>query len=71
MFEVSNEIADAMHRWREQSGEPFICSECAGVAGIYENGLVGASCARDALLTADSHINTEKGALECAPTKKA
>ena len=36
MFEVSTEIADAMHRWREQSGEPFTCEKCAGVDAIYE-----------------------------------
>ena len=36
MFEVSTEIAEAMHRWREQSGEPVICGECAGVDDIYE-----------------------------------
>ena len=36
MFEVSNEIADAMHRWREQSGDPFTCGACAGVDDIYE-----------------------------------
>ena len=36
MFQVSTEIADAMHRWREQSGDPFICGECAGVDDIYE-----------------------------------
>lgn len=34
MFEVSNEIADAMHRWRDESGEPFACGECAGDAEI-------------------------------------
>ena len=34
MFEVSTEIADAMHRWREQSGEPFLCRECAGDAEV-------------------------------------
>lgn len=37
MFEVSNEIADAMHRWRDESGEPFTCGDCAGVAEIHEN----------------------------------
>ncbi|MYA70507.1 hypothetical protein F4009_13965 [Candidatus Poribacteria bacterium] len=31
MFEVSNEIADAMRRWRDESGEPFTCGDCAGV----------------------------------------
>lgn len=36
MFEISNEIADAMHRWRDESGEPFTCGECAGTAEIYE-----------------------------------
>ena len=36
MFEVSTEIADAMHRWREQSGDPFICGECAGVDDIIQ-----------------------------------
>lgn len=30
IFEVSNEIADAMTRWRDASGEPFTCGECAG-----------------------------------------
>lgn len=34
MFEVSTEIADAMHRWRAESGEPFTCGECAGVDEI-------------------------------------
>ena len=29
MFEISNEIADAMTRWRDASGEPIICGECA------------------------------------------
>ena len=29
MFEVSHEIAEAMHRWREESGDPFLCVECA------------------------------------------
>ena len=28
-FEVSGEIAGAMHAWRDQSGEPFLCMECA------------------------------------------
>ena len=36
MFEVSSPTAEAMHRWRAQSGEPFICGKCAGVDGIYE-----------------------------------
>ncbi|MDE0013905.1 MAG: hypothetical protein OXU36_22380 [Candidatus Poribacteria bacterium] len=36
MFEVSNEIADAMRRWRDESGEPFTCGDCAGVDEIYE-----------------------------------
>lgn len=37
MFEVSNETADAMTRWREASGEPFTCRECAGNPNeIYE-----------------------------------
>ena len=30
MFEVSNATAEAMHRWREASGEPLVCEECAG-----------------------------------------
>ena len=30
MFEVSNATAEAMHRWRNESGEPFVCEECAG-----------------------------------------
>ena len=34
MFEVSNETAEAMRRWRERSGEPFTCGECAGVDEI-------------------------------------
>ena len=37
MFKVSTKIADAMHRWRDESGEPFTCGECAGVAEIYED----------------------------------
>ena len=36
MFEVSTEIAEAMHRWRDTSGEPFTCGECAGVAEVIE-----------------------------------
>ena len=28
-FEVSNSVADAMHRWREESGKPFLCVDCA------------------------------------------
>ncbi|RKU10852.1 hypothetical protein C6503_19400 [Candidatus Poribacteria bacterium] len=28
-FEVSNAIAEAMHRWREESGDPFLCVDCA------------------------------------------
>ena len=36
MFEVSSPTAEAMHRWRAQSGEPFLCGKCAGVDGIYE-----------------------------------
>ena len=28
MFEVSNAVADAMHRWRAESGEPFLCVDC-------------------------------------------
>ena len=49
MFEVSTEIAKAMHQWREQSGEPFTCGKCAGVDEIYtpDNDLVGASFTRD------------------------
>ena len=34
MFEVSTETAEAMHRWREPSGEAFLCGECAGVDEI-------------------------------------
>ncbi len=34
IFEVSNEIADAMRRWREASGDPYICEACAGVAEV-------------------------------------
>ena len=34
MFEVSDKTAAAMHRWREQSGEPFLCRECAGDAEV-------------------------------------
>ena len=29
MFEVSNAIAEAMHHWREESGDPFLCVDCA------------------------------------------
>ena len=50
MFEISNAIADAMTRWREQSGEPFTCEECAGIVeeiDTPDNDPVGASCARD------------------------
>ena len=28
-FEVSNTIADAMHQWREASGDPYLCVACA------------------------------------------
>lgn len=28
-FEVSNAVAEAMHKWREDSGDPFLCVECA------------------------------------------
>lgn len=37
MFEVSDKTAEAMHRWREQSGEPFTCGECAGVDDIVQD----------------------------------
>lgn len=30
MFEISNATADAMTRWRDTSGEPITCEECAG-----------------------------------------
>ena len=30
IFEISNKIADAMTRWRDASGEPLTCGECAG-----------------------------------------
>ena len=30
MFEISNEIADAMTRWHDASGEPITCEKCAG-----------------------------------------
>ena len=29
MFEVSDTIAEAMHHWREESGDPFLCVDCA------------------------------------------
>ena len=29
MFEVSNATAEAMHLWREESGDPFLCVDCA------------------------------------------
>ena len=29
IFEVSDAIADAMRRWCEESGESFVCRECA------------------------------------------
>lgn len=29
MLEVSDAIADAMHRWCEELGELFVCRECA------------------------------------------
>lgn len=29
MFEVSAPIAEAMQRWRDESGEAFLCVECA------------------------------------------
>ena len=37
IFEISNEIADAMTRWRNTSGEPITCEECAGVDEIDTN----------------------------------
>ena len=49
-FEVSKAIADAMTRWREQSGEPITCEACASTLDeIYEtdNDPVGASFTRD------------------------
>ena len=62
-FEVSNSVADAMHHWREESGDPFLCVDCATqiawgdaisamdgerTSTLKENPLlVGASCARD------------------------
>lgn len=30
IFEISNAIANAMTRWRDASGEPITCGECAG-----------------------------------------
>ena len=60
MFEVSNAIAEAMHRWRETSGDPFLCVQCttliewgAAIVAMGEertgahNSSVGASCTRD------------------------
>ena len=63
MFEVSNSTAEAMHRWHEESGDPFLCVNCATqiawgdaivamdkehASTLEENPLlVGASCARD------------------------
>ena len=29
MFKVSNSVADAMHHWRAESGDPFLCVDCA------------------------------------------
>ena len=29
MFEISTSIAEAMHHWREESGDPYLCVECA------------------------------------------
>ena len=29
MFEVSNAVAEAMHHWRAESGDPFLCVDCA------------------------------------------
>ena len=62
-FEVSNSVADAMHHWRDESGDPFLCVDCATqiawgdaisamdgerTSTLKENPLlVGASCARD------------------------
>ena len=28
-FKVSNTIAQAMRQWREESGDPFLCVDCA------------------------------------------
>ena len=28
-FEVSDDIAAAIHAWRDQSSEPFLCMECS------------------------------------------
>lgn len=33
-FEISKGIAEAMHRWRAASGEPFLCRECADIDEI-------------------------------------
>ena len=30
IFAISNAISDAMTRWRDASGEPITCEECAG-----------------------------------------
>ena len=38
IFEVSTETAEAMRCWREASGEPIICGECAGVDAIILKG---------------------------------
>ena len=27
--EVSNAVAEAMHHWRAESGDPFLCVDCA------------------------------------------
>ena len=63
-FEVSNATAEAMHHWREASGDPFLCVDCATqiawgdaisamegerTGSLVGNSLsVGASCQRDA-----------------------
>lgn len=50
IFEISTATAEAMHRWRDASGEPFTCEACAGtLEEIHEakNDPVGASFTRD------------------------
>ena len=53
-FEVSTITAASMHQWREASGEPFLCVDCAtqiswgeAISAKENRPSVGANCARD------------------------
>lgn len=69
MFEVSNETAEAMHRWREVSGEPFLCGACAGVDEIDTN---TTTVARNVVvLTAKQDLRNKTSKVKCtSPNRK-